>query len=56
MVDQIIAANPDRVAEVKSGNEKAMNWFTGQVMKLSGGKANPKIVTEIVKAKVLGGS
>ena len=54
MVDQIIAANPDRVAEVKSGNEKAMNWFTGQVMKLSGGKANPKIVTEIVKAKVLG--
>ena len=53
MVDQIIAANPDRVAEVKSGNEKAMNWFTGQVMKLSGGKANPKIVTEIVKAKVL---
>ena len=54
MVDQIIAGNPDRVAEVKNGNEKAMNWFTGQVMKLSGGKANPKIVTEIVKAKVLG--
>jgi aspartyl-tRNA(Asn)/glutamyl-tRNA(Gln) amidotransferase subunit B len=54
MVDQIIASAPDKVAEVRGGNEKAMNWFTGQVMKLSQGKANPKIVTEIVKKKVVG--
>ena len=54
MVDQILAANPDKVAEVRSGNEKAMNWFTGQAMKASQGKANPKIVTEIVRRKVLG--
>lgn len=54
MVDQILAANPDKVAEVRSGNEKAMNWFTGQAMKASQGKANPKIVTEIVRKKVLG--
>jgi aspartyl-tRNA(Asn)/glutamyl-tRNA(Gln) amidotransferase subunit B len=54
IVDQILAANPDKVAEVRSGNEKAMNWFTGQAMKASQGKANPKIVTEIVRKKVLG--
>lgn len=54
MVDQILAANPDKVAEVRNGNEKAMNWFTGQAMKASQGKANPKIVTEIVRKKVLG--
>jgi aspartyl-tRNA(Asn)/glutamyl-tRNA(Gln) amidotransferase subunit B len=53
IVDQIIAANPDRVAEVKGGNEKAMNWFTGQAMKLSAGKANPKIVSEILRSKLL---
>ena len=54
MVDQIIAANPDKVSEIKGGNDKAMNWFTGQAMKMSQGKANPKLVTEIVRKKVLG--
>jgi aspartyl-tRNA(Asn)/glutamyl-tRNA(Gln) amidotransferase subunit B len=54
MVDQILASAPEKVAEVKSGNEKALNWFTGQAMKMSGGKANPKLVTEIVRRKVLG--
>jgi aspartyl-tRNA(Asn)/glutamyl-tRNA(Gln) amidotransferase subunit B len=54
IVEQILAANPDKVAEVKGGNEKAMNWFTGQAMKASQGKANPKLVTEIVRKKVLG--
>lgn len=52
LVDQIIAANPDKVAEVKGGNEKAMNWFTGQVIKASQGKANPKMVTEIVRGRI----
>jgi aspartyl-tRNA(Asn)/glutamyl-tRNA(Gln) amidotransferase subunit B len=54
IVDQIIAGAPEKVAEVQGGNEKALNWFTGQAMKLSGGKANPKLVTEIVRKKVLG--
>ena len=54
IVEQILAANPDKVAEVQAGNEKAMNWFTGQAMKASQGKANPKMVTEIVRKKVLG--
>ncbi|HCN78761.1 MAG TPA: Asp-tRNA(Asn)/Glu-tRNA(Gln) amidotransferase subunit GatB [Verrucomicrobiales bacterium] len=53
IVDQILAANPEKVAEVKGGNDKAMNWFTGQAMKASQGKANPKLVTEIVRSKVL---
>ncbi|SKA99759.1 aspartyl/glutamyl-tRNA(Asn/Gln) amidotransferase subunit B [Prosthecobacter debontii] len=53
IVEQILAANPEKVAEVKGGNEKAMNWFTGQAMKASQGKANPKIVTEIVRKKLL---
>jgi len=50
----VLAANPDKVAEVKAGNEKAANWFTGQVMKASGGKANPGIVTKLVREKLLG--
>jgi aspartyl-tRNA(Asn)/glutamyl-tRNA(Gln) amidotransferase subunit B len=54
IVDQILASAPEKVAEVQSGNEKALNWFTGQAMKMSGGKANPKLVTEIVRKKVLG--
>jgi aspartyl-tRNA(Asn)/glutamyl-tRNA(Gln) amidotransferase subunit B len=54
IVDQIIASAADKVAEVKGGNDKALNWFTGQAMKLSGGKANPKLVTELVRKKVLG--
>lgn len=37
------AANPEKVAEVKAGNEKAMNWFTGQAMKASQGKATLEI-------------
>ena len=54
IVDQILAGAPEKVAEVRGGNEKALNWFTGQAMKLSGGKANPKLITEIVRKKVLG--
>ncbi len=53
MVDEILAANPDKVAEVKGGNEKAMNWFTGQLMKASKGKANPKILSDLLCAKLL---
>ena len=52
--ETVYRSNPDKVAEVQAGNEKAMNWFTGQAMKASQGKANPKMVTEIVRKKVLG--
>jgi len=50
--DQVIAANPDKVAEFKGGNDKVLNWMTGQVMKSSGGKANPKVVGELLRGKL----
>jgi aspartyl-tRNA(Asn)/glutamyl-tRNA(Gln) amidotransferase subunit B len=52
IVDELIAANPEKVAEVKGGNAKAANWFTGQVMKSSKVKANPKMATDLVRSKL----
>ena len=49
IVREVISANPDKVAEIQGGNEKLLNWLTGQVMKAAKGKANPKIVTEALK-------
>jgi aspartyl-tRNA(Asn)/glutamyl-tRNA(Gln) amidotransferase subunit B len=51
VVDEIIANNPDKVADAKS-NPKAIGWFVGQVMKASGGKANPQAVNELLKRKL----
>lgn len=53
LIDEVIAANPDKVAEIQGGNEKLLNFLTGQVMKASKGKANPKIVTEGLRGKLL---
>jgi aspartyl-tRNA(Asn)/glutamyl-tRNA(Gln) amidotransferase subunit B len=50
-VDEIIAANPDQVAKARE-NPKLAGWFVGQVMKATGGKANPKAVNQIVAAKL----
>jgi aspartyl-tRNA(Asn)/glutamyl-tRNA(Gln) amidotransferase subunit B len=52
-VDDIIAANPDQVAKAQE-NPKLAGWFVGQVMKATGGKANPKAVNQIVAAKLKG--
>ncbi|MEZ5323810.1 MAG: Asp-tRNA(Asn)/Glu-tRNA(Gln) amidotransferase subunit GatB [Verrucomicrobiales bacterium] len=52
--DQVIADNASVVEDVKSGNEKAINFLKGQVMKLSKGKANPKAVGEMLEKKLLG--
>lgn len=52
-VDEIIAANPDQVAKAKE-NPKLAGWFVGQVMKATGGKANPKAVNEIIAKKLNG--
>jgi aspartyl-tRNA(Asn)/glutamyl-tRNA(Gln) amidotransferase subunit B len=54
IVDEVIAANPGPVGEVKGGNDKAANFLVGQVMKQSKGKANPKQVTEMVLARIRG--
>jgi aspartyl-tRNA(Asn)/glutamyl-tRNA(Gln) amidotransferase subunit B len=50
-VDEVIAQNPDKVAEVKA-KPKLAGWFTGQVMKATGGKANPQAVNAILKARL----
>ncbi len=49
MIDKVIADNPDKVAEYKSGKDKLFGFFVGQVMKASGGKANPAAVNELLK-------
>ena len=51
IVDDIIAANPEQAAAVKE-KPKTMGWFVGQVMKESGGKANPQAVNDILKKKL----
>ena len=50
-VDQVIADNPAQVEKAKA-NPKLAGWFVGQVMKATGGKANPKAVNEVVSAKL----
>jgi aspartyl-tRNA(Asn)/glutamyl-tRNA(Gln) amidotransferase subunit B len=50
-VDQVIADNPAQVEKAKA-NPKLAGWFVGQVMKATGGKANPKVVNELVATKL----
>ena len=50
-VDAIIAANPDKVAQAQA-KPSMLGWFVGQVMKQTGGKANPQAVNELLKAKL----
>ena len=52
--DKVLAAEPDKVAEYRSGRDKLFGFFVGQVMKAMGGKGNPKVVNEILKAKLAG--
>jgi aspartyl-tRNA(Asn)/glutamyl-tRNA(Gln) amidotransferase subunit B len=51
VVDEIIAANPDKVTQAKT-NPKLIGWFVGQTMKASGGKANPQTVNDLLKRKL----
>jgi len=51
VVDDIIAANPDKVAQAKA-KPQLVAWFVGQVMKSSGGKANPQAVNDLLKSKL----
>jgi aspartyl-tRNA(Asn)/glutamyl-tRNA(Gln) amidotransferase subunit B len=52
VVDAVIAANPGQVAEYRGGKDKVLGYFVGQVMKETGGKANPGQVNEILKKKL----
>jgi aspartyl-tRNA(Asn)/glutamyl-tRNA(Gln) amidotransferase subunit B len=51
VVDEIVAANPDKVAQAKA-KPALIGWFVGQVMKSSGGKANPQSVNDLLKSKL----
>jgi aspartyl-tRNA(Asn)/glutamyl-tRNA(Gln) amidotransferase subunit B len=53
IVDAVLAANPKAIEEYRSGKEKALNALVGQVMKGSGGKANPGMALELLKKKVV---
>jgi aspartyl-tRNA(Asn)/glutamyl-tRNA(Gln) amidotransferase subunit B len=50
-VDEIIAANPDKVAQAKA-KPNMLGWFVGQVMKATGGKANPQAVNDILRSRI----
>jgi len=52
IVDEIVEKNRNQVAAYRGGNEKLFGFFVGQTMKASGGKANPKVVNEILKEKL----
>ena len=52
MIDEVLAANPDKVEEYKGGKDKLFGFFVGQTMKLSKGQANPGVVNQILKSKL----
>ena len=52
IIDEVLAANPDNVAQVRAGKDKAFNALVGQVMKASRGKANPQQAGELLRARL----
>ncbi|MCP5364612.1 MAG: Asp-tRNA(Asn)/Glu-tRNA(Gln) amidotransferase subunit GatB [Hyphomicrobiales bacterium] len=54
-VAAVIADSPKQVAQFKSGNEKILGWMVGQVMKATGGKANPQAVNQLLREKLSAG-
>ena len=54
MINEILVKNKDKVDQYKSGKDKLFGFFVGQVMKSSGGKANPQLTNEILKKLLKG--
>jgi len=52
MIDEVMAKNPDNVEKFRGGNNKLLGFFVGQVLKATGGKANPQVVNELVREKL----
>jgi aspartyl-tRNA(Asn)/glutamyl-tRNA(Gln) amidotransferase subunit B len=52
LIDEIMAANPKQLADYRSGKDKLFGFFVGQAMKISGGKANPALLNELLKTKL----
>ena len=55
VIDEVIAANPKQLADYRSGKDKLVRFFVGQVQKATGGKANPAQLNELLKTKLGGG-
>ena len=51
LVDEVIKNNKESVEDLKAGKDRAMKYLMGQAMKLSKGKANPKLVTDLILEK-----
>jgi aspartyl-tRNA(Asn)/glutamyl-tRNA(Gln) amidotransferase subunit B len=56
VIDAVIAANPKQLADFRSGKDKLFGFFVGQVMKATGGKANPAQLNDLLKTKLGGGN
>jgi aspartyl-tRNA(Asn)/glutamyl-tRNA(Gln) amidotransferase subunit B len=56
VIDAVMAANPKQLADYRSGKDKLFGFFVGQVMKATGGKANPAQLNELLKTKLGGGN
>ncbi len=54
LIDEIIAANPNQAEQLRAGKDKLLGYFVGQVMKATQGKANPGMVNQLLKQKLLG--
>jgi len=54
IIDDVIAANPQQLADYRSGKDKLFGYFVGQVMKISGGKVNPQQLNDLLKIKLAG--
>ena len=52
MISEILAANQDKVAEIKAGKDKLKGWFVGQIMKASQGKVNPALANQLLDKKL----
>jgi aspartyl-tRNA(Asn)/glutamyl-tRNA(Gln) amidotransferase subunit B len=55
VIDTVIAANPKQLADYRAGKDKLFGFFVGQVMKATGGKANPAQLNELLQVKLKGG-
>jgi aspartyl-tRNA(Asn)/glutamyl-tRNA(Gln) amidotransferase subunit B len=54
VIDEVMAKNPDQLADYRSGKDKLFGFFVGQVMKATGGKANPAELNKLLKSKLAG--
>jgi len=52
IIDEIVAQNQDKIAEIKAGKDKLKGWFIGQIMKASGGKVNPGLANQLFEKKL----